>query len=63
MTTTLLIRIDTDNSAFEYRPVDEIGRILGGLLSRIESGKRSGMLMDKNGNTVGDFTWTGTHAR
>lgn len=55
--TNLTIRIETDNAAFDDDGLAEIQRILSEVVTRLGTGKKSGMLRDTNGNTVGDFTW------
>lgn len=57
------ITIKTDNAAFEHSPVDEVARILAGLVRRLHDSdwKAPGLeipLRDINGNTVGKFAWT-----
>lgn len=55
------LAVDTDNAAFEDGIASELGRILRGLASRLESGEADtdGPLKDSNGNTVGRWVWGG----
>ena len=53
------LKIETGNAAFEDDQGFEVGRILNGLLERLEdvgASGASGTLLDYNGNTVGSWT-------
>ena len=52
----LSIEFSTDNAAFSDYPVDEIRRILTQLPDRIRQGD-SGVIIDFNGNGVGEWSW------
>lgn len=54
------LTFDCDNDAFADDPSDEIARILDNVARRVNDGARDGKIMDVNGNTVGNFTLTGT---
>jgi hypothetical protein len=60
---TFTLRFKCDNSAFETEPCSEIVRILRVVADRIESGGAadgaSGVAMDVNGNSVGEYFTVG----
>jgi len=47
--------ISLENDAFVNNTESEIARILRRAADRVENGVGSGVLMDSNGNKVGDF--------
>ncbi len=56
MTTTLELKFESSNAAFDEDPVIETTRILGDLIQSISDCHYSeGDLVDINGNTVGSF--------
>lgn len=51
------IKFSTNNAAFEYDGgIHEIGRILTAISDAVESGKKSGPVMDINGNKIGRWS-------
>lgn len=55
----LLIRIKTDNAAFDEDRDAELARILRIAADKIEHGNDTAELYDINGNPVGEFKITG----
>lgn len=55
----LLVRIKTDNAAFEEDRDAELARILRIAADKIEHGNETAKLYDVNGNAVGEFKITG----
>ena len=53
----LVVKIETDNDAFQPSISYELSRILKGLAEKIEDGMTPEYLMDANGNTVGTISW------
>lgn len=51
------IRINLDNAAFDPRE-SEIARILRDIAHKVEEGREPDKIMDVNGNTVGEITYT-----
>lgn len=51
----LKLEIKMDNSAFDIAPEKELGRILGNIAYRIETGETHGTVRDTNGNDAGYF--------
>ena len=52
------LRIKTDNEAFTYDKKTEIIRILKDAILKLEQGNERGILLDVNGNLVGEFRLT-----
>lgn len=56
MTTTFVLKVDTDNDAFTPEPASEVARILRGVADSLEAGEDFShyrTLFDANGNDVG----------
>lgn len=49
------ITFRTSNAAFENDELKASADILRGIISRIENGKRDGVIMDTNGNKIGQW--------
>ncbi|VVB54026.1 Uncharacterised protein [uncultured archaeon] len=52
------LKIDTKNDSFTDDPRMEVTRILNDAIVKLAQGNDSGILLDSNGNKVGDFTLT-----
>jgi hypothetical protein len=53
----LLIRIDTDNAAFDDMPEDAVSEILDVVSRKLLEGHKAFRIQDFNGNTVGECVW------
>lgn len=53
----IIIKIHTDNAAFEYDANSEVARILRDLASKLEGGREPSKLMDFNGKSVGSVEY------
>jgi hypothetical protein len=53
----LVIRIDTDNAAFDDMPEDAVSEILDMVSRRLLGGDKAFKIQDFNGNTVGECVW------
>lgn len=51
------IEFSTDNAAFDddYNKMDEIRRILSDIALKVSYGTISGVIMDRNGNKIGEW--------
>ena len=49
------LSIETENEAFTNNEGEEIARILKEVASQVENGKKFGVLIDINGNKVGNW--------
>lgn len=56
--TVLKIKIETGNAAFENDKVFEVVRILKDAIFKLEQGNDRGILLDINGNVVGEYRLT-----
>ena len=61
--TALMLKISTDNDAFQPSPNTEIARILRAFADKLDSGAFNGgaVLQDANGNKVGEARLTSEH--
>lgn len=50
------LRIEIDNDAFVEDPHAEVSRLLRVAAGKVDEGNRTGILLDINGNLVGEFT-------
>ena len=50
------LSIETENEAFTNGDGEEIARILKEVASQVENGKKFGVLIDINGNEVGNWS-------
>lgn len=55
----MYIRYNEENAAFADFPQMENARILRAIADKVESGQVGGIVMDVNGNRVGDWTTEG----
>lgn len=46
------------SEAFREKADAEIIRILIATANKVAKGRRSGTIVDRNGNTIGDWVWT-----
>ena len=51
------LKFDTDNSAFDDAPREEIARILKEAAEKVIYGENDGKILDENGNTIGKWKW------
>jgi hypothetical protein len=49
------IQFGTDNAAFEMYGDQEVRRILEEIANKVESGYRNGLIIDINGNNIGNW--------
>jgi hypothetical protein len=52
------LKFETDNGAFDNAPREEVARILEEITAKVRAGTYSGKIMDGNGNTVGEWSWS-----
>ena len=57
MTATFTMTVESANAAFEDEPDEEMARILRIVAEKIDDGYMAGPLLDRNGNTVGHFSY------
>ena len=53
----MTIKFKTDNAAFEESFSGEVARILNQIIERVEDGDDSGVIMDSNGNKIGEWSY------
>jgi len=54
----LTLKIKTNNAAFDETKLEECARILRTAAAKLEEGNRRGLLLDINGNMVGEYILT-----
>ena len=52
------LKIETDNAAFDGDKTEEVIRILKDAILKLQQGNTRDILLDVNGNLVGEFTLT-----
>lgn len=52
------LKFETDNCAFEDAPREEVARVMEEIVAKVRAGIYSDKIMDCNGNTVGEWSWS-----